>query len=213
MLSTSSRFLARSLSRGRSALSATQQQHHWYTTHSALPEEHRMIYEMCRKFADEELAPYAGQWDSDHSFPKDAVAKLAELGLMGINVSAELNGSELDAMSYAIAMEEISRGCAGVGVIMSAHNSLYLYPVTQFGSPEIFDQYAKPYATCVDGDTLKIGCFGLSEPGNGSDAGAASTTATLDGDSYILNGTKAWITNAHEASAAVVFATTDKALK
>ena len=134
---------------------------------------------------------------------------------MGINTSAEHNGSELDALSYAIAMEEISRGCASVGVIMSAHNSLYLYPVQTFGSPEIQEQFVSPYAACVtgDGDDLKVGCFGLSEPGNGSDAGAASTTATLDGDEWIINGTKAWITNAHESGAAVVFATTDKKLK
>lgn len=124
---------------------------------------------------------------------------------MGINTKGEYGGSELDAMSYAIAMEEISRGCASVGVIMSAHNSLYLYPMT-FGSHELQEQYATPYTSD------KIGCFGLSEPGNGSDAGAAKTTAVKDGDEYILTGTKAWITNAHEASAAIIFATTDKSL-
>ena len=135
---------------------------------------------------------------------------------MGINVKSEYGGSELDAMSYAIAMEEISRGCASVGVIMSAHNSLYLYPITAFGNEQQQKDWVAPYAQCVsdvDGGKLKIGCFGLSEPGNGSDAGAASTTATKDGDSWILNGTKAWITNAHEAGAAIVFATTDKSLK
>jgi len=127
---------------------------------------------------------------------------------MGINSDEEYSGSGLDALSYAIAMEEISRGCASVGVIMSAHNSLFLYPVGTFGSDEIKQEFVAPYAT---GE--KIGCFGLSEPGNGSDAGAASTTATDDGDSWIINGTKAWITNAHESSAAVVFATTDKSHK
>ena len=134
--------------------------------------------------------------------------------MMGISSPGDYGGSELDAMSYAIAMEEISRGCASVGVIMSAHNSLFLYPVQTFGSPELKEQYVTPYATCSDGSgNLKIGCFGLSEPGNGSDAGAASTTAVLDGDEWVINGTKAWITNAHEASASVVFATTDKSLK
>lgn len=129
---------------------------------------------------------------------------------MGINTNTDHNGSGLDAMSYAIAMEEISRGCASVGVILSAHNSLYLYPVQTFGKPDVMEEFVQPYAT---GD--KIGCFGLSEPGNGSDAGAASTTATVDSSdgSYVLNGTKAWITNAHEAGAAVVFATTDKSLR
>lgn len=169
-----------------------------------------MIYEMCRNFADNELAPNAGKWDQKHSFPTEAVNQLAELGLMGINTPEENGGSGLDALSYAIAMEEISRGCASVGVIMSAHNSLYMYPVQTFGKPEQHEKWITPF-TGVDG--LKVGCFGLSEPGNGSDAGAASTTAVKDGDDWILNGTKAWITNAHEASAAVVFATTDKKLK
>jgi butyryl-CoA dehydrogenase len=136
------------------------------------------------------------------------------LGLMGINIPEENGGSGLDAMSYAIAMEEISRGCASVGVIMSAHNSLYLYPIQAFGTPAQYDQWITPYAQGGgDSEELKIGCFGLSEPGNGSDAGAATTTATRDGDDWILNGTKAWITNAHEATAAIVFATTDKSLK
>jgi butyryl-CoA dehydrogenase len=180
------------------------------TTHSQLPEEHKMIYEMCRKFADEELAPNAGEWDKKHVFPTDAVTQLAELGLMAISTPEENGGSGLDALAYAIAMEEISRGCASVGVIMSAHNSLYLYPVQAFGTPEQHDKWVTPF---TGSEGLKIGCFGLSEPGNGSDAGAASTTATKDGDDWIINGTKMWITNAHEASAAVVFATTDKSLK
>mmetsp|Transcript_19635 Transcript_19635/g.42293 ORF Transcript_19635/g.42293 Transcript_19635/m.42293 type:complete len:415 (+) Transcript_19635:109-1353(+) len=178
-----------------------------YTTHSQLPEEHKMVYEMCRKFADEELAPNAGTWDQKHKFPTDAVNQLSELGMMGINSPSEYDGSELDAMSYAIAMEEISRGCASVGVIMSAHNSLYMYPVQTWGTDAQKEQFLQPYV--MD----KIGCFGLSEPGNGSDAGAASTTATLDGDEWVINGTKAWITNAYEAGASVVFATTDKSLK
>jgi len=184
-----------------------------YTTHSQLPEEHQMIHEMCRKFADEELAPNAGTWDQKHEFPTDAINQLSELGLMGINVSSENGGSEMDALAYAIAMEEISRGCASVGVIMSAHNSLYLYPIDAFGTEEQKEKYITPYAT--PGPDMKIGCFGLSEPGNGSDAGAASTTATLseDGSEWIINGTKAWITNAYESSASVVFATTDKSLK
>jgi len=178
-----------------------------------------MIYDMCRKFADEELAPNAGKWDQGHTFPEDAVKQLAEIGMMGINVSEDHGGPGLDALAYAIAMEEISRGCASVGVIMSAHNSLYLYPIDAFGTEEQKQQWIAPYSQCLGDDAdgngvgMKIGCFGLSEPGNGSDAGAASTTATLDGDEWIINGTKAWITNAHEASAAIVFATTDKSLK
>lgn len=135
---------------------------------------------------------------------------------MGINVPGEYGGSELDALAYAIAMEEISRGCASAGVIMSAHNSLYLWPIQAFGTHEQKEKWVTPYAQPIKDDgSLNIGCFGLSEPGNGSDAGAASTTATLsdDGSEWIINGTKAWITNAHESTAAVIFATTDKSLK
>ncbi|OEU14980.1 acyl CoA dehydrogenase [Fragilariopsis cylindrus CCMP1102] len=190
------------------------------TSHSQLSEETTMVYEMCRKFADEELAPKAREWDQTHSFPTTAILQLSELGLMGINTPMEQGGSGLDALSYAIAMEEISRGCASTGVIMSAHNSLYLSPVQTFGTPAQHEQYITPYAfpsisTDKSNKIQNIGCFCLSEPGNGSDAGAATTTAILDGDSgdWILNGTKAWITNAHEADAAIVFATTDKSLK
>lgn len=165
---------------------------------------------MCRKFANEELAPNAGEWDQKHEFPKQAIQSMSELGLMGIACEEEYGGSGMDYLAYAVAMEEISRGCASAGVIMSAHFSLYCGPVSNFGSSEQKEEFLTPFCT---GE--KLGCFGLSEPGNGSDAGAASTTATLDGDgdSYIINGTKAWITNAHEADMAVVFATTDKSMK
>ena len=116
------------------------------TTYSQLPEEHQMIHEMCRRFADEELAPNAREWDAKHEFPQQAMEQLAELGLMGLNVKEESGGTGLDAMSYAIAMEEISRGCASVGVIMSAHNSLYLYPIQAFGNDAQQEEWVKPYA-------------------------------------------------------------------
>ncbi len=207
--------LATKIPRRKFAATALQQAKRSISSHSQLPEETAMVYEMCRKFADEELAPHAGTWDQKHEFPLEAVASLSELGLMGINTPENIGGSGLDALSYAIAMEEISRGCASVGVIMSAHNSLYLSPVQTFGTPEQHEEWVTPYAfPTADGEKLNnIGCFCLSEPGNGSDAGAASTTATKDGDDWIINGTKAWITNAYEADAAVVFATTDKSLK
>lgn len=117
-------------------------------------------------------------------------------------------GTGLDYLAYAIAMEEISRGCASTGVIFSVHNSLYFGPILNWGNDKQKQQFVQPFLT---GE--RTGCFALSEPGNGSDAGAASTTATLKGDKYVLNGTKSWITNAHEAEAAVVFATTNKELK
>jgi len=172
---------------------------------AALSEIHADIQLMCRKFADEQLIPIAADVDRTHRFPTDEVKQLGELGLMGITVSSEYGGAGLDYMAYAIAMEEISRGCASTGVIMSAHNTLYCAPVEKYGNPSQKEEYLTPFAS---GE--KIGCFALSEPGNGSDAGAASTTAREDGDYFVLNGTKAWITNSYEASHTVVFATTNK---
>lgn len=119
-----------------------------------------------------------------------------------------VGGTGLDYLAYAIAMEEIARGCASAAVIMSVNNSLYLGPISNFGTDEQKKRYVEPYTS---GE--RVGCFALSEPGNGSDAGAASTTAKLVGDKYVLNGTKAWITNGYEAEAAVVIATTNKDLK
>ncbi|CAM9267132.1 unnamed protein product [Phaeothamnion confervicola] len=179
-----------------------------YLTWKQLPDEHTMLREMCRNFADKELAPNAGAWDREHAFPKDAVKQMAELGLMGVAVDPEYGGTGLDYLAYAVAMEEISRGCASCGVIMSVNNSLYCGPVEKFGNADQKREYLEPYAS-----GQKLGCFALSEPGNGSDAGAASTTARLDGGEWVLSGTKAWITNAHEADCAVVFATTDAKLK
>ncbi|XP_072456347.1 short-chain specific acyl-CoA dehydrogenase, mitochondrial isoform X1 [Notamacropus eugenii] len=173
-----------------------------------LPETHQMLRQTCQDFAEKELAPVAGQLDKEHLFPGDQVKKMGKLGLLAMDVPEEFSGAGLDYLAYAIALEEISRGCASTGVIMSVNNSLYLGPILKFGSKEQKKQWISPFTS---GD--KIGCFALSEPGNGSDAGAASTTARLEGDSWVLNGTKAWITNAWEASAAVVFATTDKHLK
>jgi len=168
-----------------------------------------MVVEICRKFSDNELAPNARGWDARHEFPADAITQLGDLGMMGLAVSDDYGGAGMDTLAYALAMEEVSRGCASVGVIMSAHNSLYCAPIENYATESQKQQWLTPYAC-----GKKIGCFGLSEPGNGSDAGAASTTAKCDGDGgYILNGTKAWITNAHEADAAVVFATTDKSKK
>lgn len=167
-----------------------------------------MILNTCRDFADRELIPIAAALDREHKFPADQVKKLGELGLMGIAVSTEYGGSGLDYVSYAIAMAEISRGCASTGVIMSANNSLFCYPVEKYANKELKEKYLR---SCAEGKSL--GCFMLSEPGNGSDAGAASTLAADRGDHWLINGSKAWITNAHDANFGVVFATTDKSLK
>ncbi|KAH8050733.1 oxidoreductase [Aureococcus anophagefferens] len=154
------------------------------------------------------LYPIAGEVDRLHRYPGEVVSELGEMGMMGMMVEEAHGGGDMDALSYAVALEEVSRGCASTGVIMSVNNSLYCAPVRANGDEAQLAEFLAPFAA---GE--KLGCFGLSEPGSGSDAGAASTTARDDGDAWVLNGTKAWITNAHEADAAVVFATTDKSLK
>ncbi|BFZ18936.1 hypothetical protein BsWGS_21975 [Bradybaena similaris] len=173
-----------------------------------LPETHALLRKTCRDFAENELMPIAGQLDKEHRFPKEQVKKIGELGLLCVDVPESEGGTGLDYLAYAIAVEEISRGCASTGCIMSVNNSLYLSPIQKYGTKEQKEKFLKPF---LSGD--QIGCFALSEPGNGSDAGAASTIAQLQSNKWILNGTKAWITNGYEASAAVVFATTDKKLK
>lgn len=173
-----------------------------------LSDTHQMLRETVRDFADKELVPIAGALDKEHRFPRDEIKKLGDLGIMCVDIPEEWGGTGLDYLAYALAMEEVSRGCASTGCIVSVNNSLYLGPLKNWATESQREQFITPF---LDGS--KVGCFGLSEPGNGSDAGAASTTATLDGDSWVLNGTKMWITNGFEASAAVVFATTDKAMK
>lgn len=181
---------------------------HGQATFTDLPETHQMLKDTCRQFAETELWPIAHQVDKDGVFPRSIISKMGELGLMGLNISEDYGGSGLDYLAYAVTLTEISRGCASAGVIMSAHNSLYLGPINAFGNHKQKEEFIGQF---VDG--TNVGCFCLSEPGNGSDAGAASTTANLDGDSWVLNGTKAWITNSHDAGACVVFATSDKAKK
>lgn len=177
-------------------------------TFTSLPETHQMLKDTCRQFAEAELWPVAGPIDRSGEFPEATVKKMGELGLMGIDQAEELGGSGLDALAYAVSLTEISRGCASHGVIMSAHNSLYLGPLKYFGTQAQKEAWIAPF---VDGE--RLGCFCLSEPGNGSDAGAASTMATDEGDHWNLNGTKAWITNSWQAQAAIVFATTDRKAK
>lgn len=173
-----------------------------------LSEEHIMLRDTCRDFVDAQLKPVAAELDREHRYPAEQIAQMGELGLMGIMVPEEHSGTGMDVLAYALAVEEISTGCASSGVIMSVNNSLYCDPVMRYGTDAQKEEWLSPYAS---GE--KLGCFGLSEPGNGSDAAAASTTATKDGDTYVINGTKAWITNAHDAHAAIVLATTDKSLK
>lgn len=168
-------------------------------------EEQYLIKETARKFAEGVLQKSAADRDENETFPAEEVKKLAELGFMGMMVPEEYNGAGLDTVSYVLAMEEISRADASVGVIMSVNNSLVTWGINEYGSDEQKEKYLKPLAS---GELL--GCFALSEPEAGSDATNQKTTAVRDGDYYILNGTKNWITNGYNADVALVMATTDK---
>ncbi|MFY3745797.1 acyl-CoA dehydrogenase [Anaeromyxobacter sp. Red801] len=171
-----------------------------------LTEEQRQVRDLCREFADRELRPNARRWDRDHEFPAAAVKQLGEMGLMGVAVPAEWGGAGMDNVSYALAMEEISRGCAGTGVIMSVSNSLYCDPVLKYGTDAQRKEFLEPFAR---GE--KLGCFALTEPMSGSDAAEMRTVAVRRGDEYVLDGTKNFITNGPQADVALVFAMTDKA--
>eukprot|EP00088_Acartia_fossae_P051450 TRINITY_DN5779_c0_g1_i1.p1 TRINITY_DN5779_c0_g1~~TRINITY_DN5779_c0_g1_i1.p1 ORF type:complete len:415 (-),score=73.81 TRINITY_DN5779_c0_g1_i1:95-1300(-) len=173
-----------------------------------LSSQHAAFQSMVREFAQEELRPIADELDAEKKFPKQQVKKMGELGLMGVEISKDYGGAGLDGLSYAIAMEEISRACAGTGTVMTAHNSIFMGPINKFGSHE---QKLKILPNFVTGDS--VGCFMLSEPGNGSDAGAASTLAVFKDDHYNISGTKAWITNSWESSGGSLFATTDRKAK
>jgi butyryl-CoA dehydrogenase len=170
-----------------------------------LTELQRETQRLCRDFAARELLPHARQWDEEHSFPKDAVRQLAELSLLGVAVPERYGGAGLDNVAYAVAIEEISRGCASTGVILSVNNSLYSDPVLKYGTEEQKQSFLVPFAR---GE--KLGCFGLTEPEAGSDAAALKTTAVRKGDHYAINGSKNWITNGPMADAIILFAMTDK---
>ena len=141
-------------------------------------------------------------------FPRDIIRQAAELGLTGVSVAEEFGGAGMDTLSYCIVIEEISRVCASTGVILSVNNSLVCDPLVKFGNQEQKEKFLTPLA---NGELL--GCFGLTEPGAGSDAAALRTTAVRDGDDYILNGNKVFITNGTDADIALVFATVDPSLK
>ena len=170
-----------------------------------LNDEQRMIRDMTRDFATNELEPLAEKTDHEHKFPAEIIAKMGSLGLMGVPYPEKYNGGGMNYQCYAIAVEEISRACASTGVIMSAHCSLSCDPIYKFGTEE---QKKKYLSRMASGEW--IGCFGLTEPGAGSDAAALSTTAKDAGDKWIINGSKLFITNAAEAKVCVLFATTDK---
>lgn len=169
-------------------------------------EEQQFVQRMAREFARNEVLPRAPAIDREHAHPRDLVARMAELGLMGVAVPEEYGGAGLDTVSYVLAMEEVSRACASTGVIMSVNNSLVCDPILKFGTEEQKRRWLVPLA---QGE--KLGCFCLSEPEAGSDAAAQTTVAVRDGDAYVLNGVKNWITNGPVADVAVLMAMTDKA--
>ncbi len=169
-------------------------------------EEQSLLREMVREFAEKEVAPSARQRDEEERFDRGLMFdRLAELGLTGIVFPEEYGGAGADYISYAIAVEELSRVCASTGVTLSAHLSLGSNPIYLFGSEEQKQEFLTPLA-----EGRKMGAFGLTEPSAGSDAGGTRTTAVKQGDSWILNGSKIFITNAGEAEIYVVFARTDK---
>lgn len=166
-------------------------------------EEHEALRARVREFAETEIKPIAFMLDQNNEFPTEAIKKLGEMGLMGIPYPKKYGGAGLDTLSYAIAVEELSRVDGGSGVILSAHVSLGSYPIMAYGTEEQKKKYLVPLAK---GE--KIGAFGLTEPNAGSDAGGTETTAVLQGDHYILNGEKIFITNAPKADTYVIFAVT-----
>ena len=171
-----------------------------------LTEEQILIREMVRSFAETEVAPSAMERDEEERFDRELMFdKLGELGLAGIVFPEEYGGAGADYISYAIAVEELSRVCASTGVTLSAHLSLCANPIYMFGTEEQKQKYLLPLA-----EGSMLGAFGLTEPSAGSDAGGTKTTATLDGDEWVINGSKIFITNAGDAELYIVFARTDK---
>jgi len=168
-----------------------------------LTEEQSLLQKTVREFAESEVRPLAKELDETGHFPHATFKKAAELGLTGIALPESEGGAGFDHIAYTIVIEEISRWCASTGVILSVQNSLYADPIHRYGTAEQKKKFLEPYAR---GE--KIGCYALTEPQAGSNAAALQTKAVLHGDKYILNGTKAWITNGGAADAAIVYVNT-----
>ena len=169
-------------------------------------EDQLAVQTMARDFATNEVLPKAAEIDRDHRHPAELVKRMADLGFLGIAIPEQYGGSGFDHVSYALAMEEVSRACASTGVIMSVNNSLVCDPIYRFGTDAQKQEWLTPLAS-----GKLLGCFALSEPEAGSDAAAQKTTATKDGDSWVIQGTKNWITNGPVADVCVLFTMNDKA--
>ena len=173
-----------------------------------LPKEHEMARQLFKEFAENEVKPLAQEIDEQHRFPRETVEKMAKYGFMGIPVPKEYGGQGCDTLTYAMCVEELSKVCGTTGVIVSAHTSLCIDPILTFGTEEQKQKYVVPLAK---GE--KLGAFGLTEPGAGTDAQGQQTKAVLDGDEWVLNGSKCFITNGKEADVYVIFAVTGKVEK
>lgn len=170
-----------------------------------LTEEQELIKQMVQEFAETEVKPIAAEIDKNHRFPVETMEKLKDLSLMGIIIPEEYGGTGVDAVSYMIVIEELSRACASTGIILATHTSLVCYPILKYGTEEQKQKFLTPLAS---GE--KLGAFCLTEPGAGTDAASQLTTAVLDGDHYVLNGSKCFITNGGYADTFLVMAMTDK---
>ena len=170
-----------------------------------LSKEHEMARQLFKEFAEKEVKPLAQEVDEEERFPRETVEKMAKYGFLGIPVPKEYGGQGCDALTYAMCVEVLSKVCGTTGVIVSAHTSLGADPIKKFGTPEQKEKFLRPL---VSGE--KLGAFALTEPGAGTDASGQQTKAVLDGDEYVINGSKIFITNGKEADIYVIFAMTDK---
>ena len=169
-----------------------------------LNDEQQMVRDTARAFAQDKLAPFAAEWDREHKFPADALTEMASLGFLGMTIPEEWDGAGLDYVSYAAAVIEIASGCGAVSTIMSVHNGVGCMPILTYGDDAQREKFLKPMAR---GE--KIGCFCLTEPDAGSDAASIRTRARRDGDHYIINGVKQFITSGKNGKVAILFAVTD----
>lgn len=173
-----------------------------------LSEEHRMIREAARDFARTAIAPIAAEFDESGEFPHETIKKMGEMGFMGIEVPEQYGGAGMDTLAYVLAMEEIAKVDASHAVIMSVNNSLYCHGLMKFGTEEQKQKFLKPVASGA-----AIGAYSLTEPMSGSDAGTMRSRAQLDGETYVLNGRKSWVTSGPVAEYVVVFMMTDREKK
>ena len=170
-----------------------------------LDEEHLELQASFKEFAENEIKPLAKEIDETERFPLESVKKMAEMGMMGLPIPEEYGGSGIDQLGYVLEIEELAKVCATTAIIVSAHTSLCCWPILKFGTEEQKQKYLVPLAR---GE--KLGAFALTEPSAGTDASMQKSTAVLDGDAYVLNGSKIFITNAGAADVFIVFAMTDK---